>query len=78
MKNTGKILTAIAAGAAAGAVLGILFAPDKGTETRKKINSQGEKLADNIKYKFRRGKDKISDLKEDIAQKINEKVKEFA
>ena len=31
MKNTGKILTAIAAGAAAGAVLGILFAPDKGT-----------------------------------------------
>jgi gas vesicle protein len=78
MKNTGKILTAIAAGAAAGAVLGILFAPDKGTATRKKINSRGEKLADNIKYKFRRGKDKMSNLKDDIAQKINEKVKEFA
>ena len=32
MNNSAKILTAIAAGAAVGAILGILFAPDKGVD----------------------------------------------
>ena len=37
--STGKVITGIVAGMAAGAVLGILLAPDKGSETRKKIAS---------------------------------------
>lgn len=78
MNNTGKILTAFAAGAAAGAILGILFAPDKGSETRKKINEQGRKIADDMKDKFRKGKEKFSDLKEDIEKTVREKVEEFA
>ena len=49
MNNTGKILTAVAAGAAAGVILGVLFAPDKGSETRRKINEQGKKIADGVK-----------------------------
>jgi gas vesicle protein len=52
MNNTAKILAALAIGAAAGAVLGILFAPDKGSETRKKICEQGKKLGDELKDKF--------------------------
>ena len=43
MNNTSKILAALAIGVAAGAVIGILFAPDKGSETRKKISDQGKK-----------------------------------
>ncbi len=78
MNNTGKILTAFAAGAAAGAILGILFAPDKGSETRKKINEQGRKIADDMKDKFRKGKEKFSDLKEDIEKTVRGKVEEFA
>ena len=35
--NKGKILIAVLAGAAVGAGLGILYAPNKGTKTRKKI-----------------------------------------
>lgn len=53
MNNTGKIITAIAVGAAAGAILGILFAPDKGSETRKKINKQRKKIADELMKKFK-------------------------
>ena len=52
MNNTTKILAAFAAGALAGAALGILFAPDKGSETRKKIGEEGKKIADSMKNKF--------------------------
>lgn len=78
MNTSGKILAAVAAGIAAGAVLGILFAPDKGTETRRKINEQGKKIADGVKMKFNKGKEKFNDLKEEIEQKVKEKVEEFA
>jgi gas vesicle protein len=52
MNNTLKIVVAVAAGAAAGAALGILFAPDKGSEIRRKIAEQGKKIADNVKDRF--------------------------
>ena len=37
------------AGAAAGAAIGVMFAPDKGTETRKKIKNQAKKVGDDVK-----------------------------
>ena len=78
MNTNGKILAAVAAGIAAGAVLGILFAPDKGTETRRKLNEQGKKMADEIKIKFNKGKEKFNDLKEDIEQSMKEKAEQFS
>jgi len=50
--NNGKLLGAILVGAAIGGALGILFAPDKGSETRKKISSKGSDLTDAVKEKF--------------------------
>jgi gas vesicle protein len=75
MNTSGKILAAVAAGIAAGAVLGILFAPDKGSETRKKISEQGHKFTEGIKSKFNKGKEKFNDLKEKFT---HEKEEEFA
>ena len=77
MNNTGKILTAVAAGAAAGAILGVLFAPDKGSETRRKINEQGKKIADGVKDKLQKGKEKANDLKESIVKAVNDKAEEL-
>lgn len=78
MNTSGKILAAVAAGIAAGAVLGILFAPDKGSETRRKINEQGKKVADGIKIRFNKAKEKCNEMKEDVEQKVKETAEEFA
>lgn len=50
--STGKILLGVLAGAAVGALVGILMAPDKGTATRKKIMKKGEDYTDALKDKF--------------------------
>jgi gas vesicle protein len=49
MSNAGKVLTALGLGVLAGAILGILYAPDKGSETRKKISSKAGEMADKLK-----------------------------
>jgi gas vesicle protein len=78
MNTSGKILAAVAAGIAAGAVLGILFAPDKGSETRRKINEKGKKFTDDVKDKFSKGKEKFNEFKEDFEKKVKETAEEFA
>lgn len=50
--STGKVLLGLLAGVAAGAALGILFAPDKGSSTRRKISKNKDDLADMLEGKF--------------------------
>jgi gas vesicle protein len=49
MSNASKVLIALVGGIAAGAVLGILFAPDKGSETRRKINESIDDVTEKLK-----------------------------
>jgi gas vesicle protein len=61
--STSKIITALFIGAAAGAIAGILLAPDKGTETRKKIAKKSSDMADDVKAK-------MSDLAGGVKEKV--------
>ncbi|HMO61449.1 MAG TPA: YtxH domain-containing protein [Ferruginibacter sp.] len=78
MNTSGKILTAVAGGLAAGIVLGILVAPDKGSETRRKISEGGKKIAEGIKETVQKGREKMHAMKEELEQSVKEKLEEYA
>ena len=44
--SSGKVVLGLLAGVAVGALAGILFAPAKGSKTRKRIMNKGENYAD--------------------------------
>mgnify|MGYP003514301915 CR=1 FL=1 len=69
--NTNKILTALAAGIAIGGVLGILFAPDKGENTRKKIADNGKKLSDSLMDTVKEGKNKLTGFKNNLRERAD-------
>lgn len=50
--NAGKIALGALAGVAIGAVVGILFAPDKGSSTRKKISKKKDEYVEELEDKF--------------------------
>lgn len=50
--NSSKVLLGVLAGVAAGAIAGILFAPAKGTKTRKRIANTGAGYVKEVKEKF--------------------------
>lgn len=50
--NSSKLILGILGGVAVGALLGVLFAPEKGSKTRKKIVDKSKGFADDMKGKF--------------------------
>ena len=83
MSEQSKLVTALLVGAAAGAVLGLLFAPDKGTNIRNKIlqfgKDTGEELGSYVdeginyaKRKYDEVKTKAGGLAEDVQNKADD------
>ena len=81
--STGKVLIGLVAGVAAGAAIGILFAPEKGSTVCKQISQKGDDLMNNLKNKFEEFlfsiitglEDSKNDAK-DLLDKGKEKVQE--
>ena len=74
MKNTSKILIALGAGLAIGGVLGVLFAPDKGSVTRHKLADGGKKLVDQFNRKIKLGKEKIREEFANVNSEMEEEL----
>lgn len=70
MKNISNVLIGLLAGLAAGAVLGLLFAPDSGSETRDKLSQSLNDLGESIMDRAAAEVENLSALKEDILGKF--------
>jgi len=71
--NVGKTIGALLLGALVGGAIGVLFAPDKGSRTRRRIIEKGEDITDSMKEKFN---DFMEDIKEEI-ETVKGKAKEY-
>ncbi|MDQ3142422.1 MAG: YtxH domain-containing protein [Bacteroidota bacterium] len=69
-----RVLLGIIAGIAVGAILGILFAPEKGTKLRETIVSKGEDYAEGLKEKFHEILDNITEHYEEASQEAKDLV----
>ncbi len=72
--DSGKILLGAMAGVALGATLGILFAPNKGSDTRKKISKKSTEYVGGLENQFREFMKSVSDRFEQMtaeAQKVS-------
>jgi gas vesicle protein len=80
--KTGKILAGILSGAAVGAIAALLFAPKKGSETRKNITDRGNEylygaknkyndLSDNLSHRYDSVKTKLKGKQEKLETEMN-------
>lgn len=74
MNDNSKVLVGLLAGLAAGAALGLLFAPEKGSETRDKLSQSLKDLGDAIKDKAADEINNLSQMKEKIVDKVKSKL----
>ena len=74
--NSGKVFLGMLAGVAAGALLGVLFAPDKGSDTRKKITGKTDDLTDALKDKFNEFLDNVTEKFNQVKVEVSDIAKE--
>jgi len=72
MNNSDKTIAAFVVGAAIGAAFGILFAPAKGSKTRQKLKSAGQKVVESLEQKMMQAKEKLDSLKSEWEAKVKE------
>ena len=74
MKDNTKVIAALLVGLAAGAALGILFAPDKGNETRDKLAESLKNLGESIKETASKEIDNLMAYKDKVVDNIKSKI----
>ncbi|MEI7586387.1 YtxH domain-containing protein [Runella sp.] len=72
MTNNSKVVLGIVTAAAAGAVIGLLFAPEKGTELREKVRDTANGLASDFLDVIQRGRQQYAEVEEEVQDKAKE------
>ncbi len=76
--NNTAVLIALLAGAAAGAVVSLLLAPQSGAETRDMISEKAKDFAVGVKDKLHTAKSKIRKGAQDVADEARERFDNFS
>jgi len=76
MNDNSKVVVALLAGLAAGAALGILFAPDKGEDTRDKLGQSLKDFGDSIKERAADEINNLTSLKDKVVDSIKGKLRD--
>jgi gas vesicle protein len=69
--NAAKLAGALLLGVAIGGVLGVLFAPQKGSKTRKKLSGKSNGLTDEMNEKVKAFLEKFGHEAEPVINKAN-------
>jgi len=71
-KDAGKLILTTLTGVASGAIIGLLFAPNKGSETRRKISKKGDDYLRKIKKDIYEARDYLNNRVEETQDEIDE------
>ena len=74
MKDVSKVMLLLAAGFVSGAVIGVLFAPDKGDETRRRIRSKAGELGEDVEKAYDEEIERLKSKIEKIKKRFSEEV----
>lgn len=74
MNDNSKVFVALLVGLAAGAALGVLFAPDKGNETRDKLAESLKNLGESIKETATSEIENLMNFKDKVVDNIKSKI----
>lgn len=75
-KNAQNVLTGMVLGAVAGFLAGVLIAPDKGKNTRKKIKRKAEDFGESLKDSYHKYKDELKEGYDKYKKEFNRKKDE--
>jgi len=76
MNDNSKVLIGLLTGLAAGAALGLLFAPEKGSETRDRLNQSLKDLGDSIKDRAADEINNLASLKDKVVTSVKSKLQD--
>jgi len=76
MNDNSKVLVGLLVGLAAGTALGLLFAPEKGSETRDRLSQSLKDLGDSIKDKAADEINNLSNLKDKVVTSVKSKLRQ--
>lgn len=72
MTTRSKVLLGIVGAAAAGVIIGLLIAPEKGKDTRKKIKKTAGDWADSLGHLWAKGKKAVDDLEAEAKDRVRQ------